>query len=327
MRLRKRKSHLTSLPEGVPPRKPAMTLVRWIYFGILLAILAYVLAYALERLIYVEARGYVAMQRHLLQTDREGVVRGLSLHVGDTVRRGQTLFRLEHEVVEDRREPAIWEDLKTRREIELRRAELAALRREIADKEARLERLAQFRLLELDRHGQREGALLAQELDADRARAGALQAGIAVLQGYRDGARRQGAIRRQIVSMDYASPFDGFVFRLEKGEHEFAHKGDTVVVLEDAHEVRVVAYFDMADLPRLRVGQRLEILLPDGQTLSGGIERIDSASLEHRERLARGYEPLEVLVRVQIRPETQGKELDWRRYNQLDVQVRLRTWG
>ncbi|MEW5769024.1 MAG: HlyD family efflux transporter periplasmic adaptor subunit [Pseudomonadota bacterium] len=326
MRLRNRKSHLTTLPEGKPPRKPAMSLVRLLYFGALLAFLAYLLAYAWERMLYVEARGHVAMQRHLLQTDREGILRGLTLRVGEAVRRGQPLFRIEQEVVEDRRDQAVWEDLKVRREIGLKRAALAALRTEIADRQARLDQLAQLRLLELDRLRQREYAALAQELAADRIKAAGLAEEIAALQGYLGGVRGQGVYRRQIAAMTYASPFDGFVYRLEKGEHEFAHKGDTVIVLEDAREVRVVAYFALEDLPSLKPGRRLEILLPDGQTHMGEIERIDSATLDHEERLARGYEPLEALVRVQIRPDARPADIDWRSYNQLDVKVRFHSW-
>lgn len=325
MRLRNRKSYVTNLPEGVAPRKAAMSLVRLLYFGALIAFLLYLLYYAWERLIYVEAPGYVAMERHLLQTDREGMVRGLDLRVGDAVKKGQQLFRIEQEVVDDRRDAAVWERLKMQREIGLKKAALASLRREIARKQARLGQLSQFKLLELDRDRQREFSLLGQDVESDRLKAEGLEQEITALGSYLGSLRGQEGYQRHTVATPYVSPFDGFVYRLEKGEHEFAHKGDSILVLEDARHVRIRAYFTLEDMPRVNAGRGVSIILPDGQSLAGEVERLDSASIDQQEKLAHGYQPLEALVRVVIRPGT-TEMVDWRRFNQLDVQVRFHVW-
>lgn len=303
-----------------------MSLVRILYFGALIGFLAYLLYFAWERLIYVEAPGYVSMERHLIQTDREGVVRGLGVRMGDAVRQGQRLFQLEQEVVDDRRDSAVWERLKMQREIGVKKAALASLEREMAGKQARLGQLGQIKLLELDRDRRREFALLDQDLAADRIKAEGLAQEIAALNAYLGNLRGQEGYRRYTVATPFDSPFDGFVYRLEKGEHEFAHKGDTVLVLEDARQVRIRAYFPLSDLPRLKPGQKVALRLSDGQELSGKIERLDSTSVEHQEKLAHGYQPMEALVRAEILPVVKAGEVDWRRYNQLDVQVRFHPW-
>jgi multidrug resistance efflux pump len=304
-----------------------MSLARLVYFGVLLAIIAYLLMYFWERWLYVEGRGYVAMERHLLQTDVEGSVRGLDLRVGEAIKTGQPLFRIERTLMADVRDQVAWEDLKGMREIGLKRAMLEALRQEVADKEVRLNEMSQLKLLEFDRQRQRENILLAQDLANDRHKMAGLSAELAALRGYLAGARSQAGVRSEVVAANFLSPFEGFVYRLDKGEHEYAHRGDTVLILENAKKVHVIAYFSLDDLPRLHVGKALEILLPDGGMHRGIIERIDSASVDHQEKLARGYEVLEALVRVQIRPAAQPQDVDWRRYNQLDVKVRFQNWG
>lgn len=329
MRLRNRKSYVTTLPEGAPEKKPAMSLVRLLYFAGLAFVLLYLLFYAAQRLVYVEAAGYVAMERHLLQTDRKGTIRGLELRAGEAIQRGQRLFRIEQEVVEDRRGAAVGERLKMRREIGLKQAELAALEREIEGRVARQKHLAQLKLLELDRERYREFALLERELAGDRLKAEGLRQELAALRGYQGGLGGLEGYRRYTESTPFASPFDGFVYRVEKGEHEFAHEGDTVLVLEDAGQVRIHAYFSLEDLPRLRPGKAVELMLPDGHSAPGRIARLDSASAEHADKLSKGYQPLEALVRVEITPlEAAGTpaRIDWRRYNQLDVKVRFKAW-
>lgn len=326
MRLRNRKSYVITLPEGVAAKKPAMSLVRWLYFGGLIFVVCYLLLYAAERLFYVEANGYVSMERHLLQTDREGVVRGLSLRVGDEIKRGQLLFRLDQDVVDDRRDAAVWERLKMRREIGLKQAELSALQREIAGKETRLAESARIKLLELDRDRHRDLFLLGREVEADRLKAESAHREIDALRAYLSGLRGQEAYRRYTSETPFHSPFDGFIYRVEKGEHEFAHKGDSVLVLEDAGNVSVHAYFRLDDLPKLRVGRSVELNLPDGLSLSGRIERIDSSSIDHQEKLSKGYQPLEALVRARIVPVNPPAQIQWRRYNQLDVRVRFKAW-
>jgi multidrug resistance efflux pump len=326
VRLRTRKSYVTNLPEGVATRKPGMSLVRWLYFGALIFVLLYLLFYAAQRLFYVEANGYVSMERHLLQTDREGVVRGLTARVGDPIKRGQPLFRLTQEVVDDRRDAAVWERLKMQREIGIKQAELVSLQREIEGKTARVANIGQFKLLELDRDRYREFALLGRELAADRLKADALRQEIAALRSYHGNLRGQEGYRRFTAETPVHSPFDGFIYRVEKGEHEFAHKGDTVLVLEDAGKVRVLAYFNLEDLPKLKVGRQVELILPDGQALGGKIERVDSSSVDSLEKLGKGYQPLEALVRVQIAPLESSVQVEWRRYNQLDVRVRFSAW-
>lgn len=326
MRLRNRKSYVTTLPEGVPEKKPAMSLVRLLYFAGLAFVLLYLLFYAAQRLFYVEAAGYVAMERHLLQTDRKGTIRGLALKAGDAIRRGQPLFRIEQEVVDDRRDAAAWERLKMRREIGLKQAELAALERGIEDMAQRQQHLAGLKLLELDRDRHREFALLGRELEGERLKALGLRQELAALRGYQGGLGGLEGYRRSVEATPFHSPFDGFVYRVEKGEHEFAREGDTVLVLEDAGQVRIHAYFSLEDLSRLRVGKPVGLVLPDGTSLAGRIARLESASVEHPDKLSKGYQPLEALVRVEIAPAEAPARIDWRRYNQLDVQVRFKAW-
>jgi multidrug resistance efflux pump len=323
MKLRARKSYVTSLPEGTPARRRGVPVVRWLYFSAMAAVVAYLALYAAQRLMYVEARGYVGMERHLLQADREGVLRGLALRPGQAVSHGQLLFRIEQEVVEDRRDATAAERLRAERDIAVRDAERESLQREAAARSGRLATIGRQKLLELGRDNAREAAALDLQIRADRARAAQLEREIAVLREYQQRLLGQEGYERYNTELPYYSPFDGFVYRVEKGEREFARKGDTVLVLEDADRVRVYAYFGIEDLPVLDVGGSVEVLLPDGRYVDAAIERIDSAAVDSVERLSRGYQPLEALVKATLVPVRSAAALDWRRYNQMDVHVRL----
>ncbi|AGH73023.1 HlyD family secretion protein [Edwardsiella piscicida] len=74
------------------------------------------------------------------------------------------------------------------------------------------------------------------------------------------------------------APTDGFITNLRTRVGNYAHAGTPLVALIDRHSFYVMGYFEETKLRHIRVGERADIMLYDGNTpLQGRVESIGRA--------------------------------------------------
>lgn len=95
MNIRNRTRYFSSLPEGQAPANPAKKMTSRLYFLVLAGLIAYLLFYAADRMLYLETRGQVEVGRYLIHANLEGTIDEILVSPGDSVLPGQTLATIQ----------------------------------------------------------------------------------------------------------------------------------------------------------------------------------------------------------------------------------------
>jgi multidrug resistance efflux pump len=186
--------------------------------------------------------------------DVPGLVEAVLVHDNQPVKRGDVLFRIDP----DRFQLALKQ---ADAEIANRKADMDEAAREAARSE-RLNDLSVSRETQEQRVARAEAAAAAYRLAFVDREVAALN----------------------LKRSDVISPVDGVVTNvgLEPGDYVTTGKG--VMALVDSATLRVEGYFEETKLPRIKVGDRVQVrLLGDAQPLTGRVESI-AAGIADRER-------------------------------------------
>jgi multidrug resistance efflux pump len=186
--------------------------------------------------------------------DVSGLVAQVMVHDNQSVTRGQILFRIDPD----------------RFELALAQADAAMASRKAQMDEADREASRYQRLTQLS---------VSQETQEQR-QTNAEAAGAAYRQAVADRAVAELNLRRSAVT----SPVDGTVTNvlLEPGDYVTTGKG--VMALVDRATLRIEGYFEETKLPKIHVGDRVQMrLMGEPQVLTGHVESI-AAGIADRER-------------------------------------------
>jgi multidrug resistance efflux pump len=186
--------------------------------------------------------------------DVSGLVAEVLVHDNQPVKHGDVLFRIDPD----------------RFQLGLKQAEAAVANRKAEMDEAARESVRSERLNDLS---------VSRETQEQRlAKAEATAA-----------AYRQSLVDREVAQLnlkrsDVISPVDGVVTNVNLEPGDYAVTGKGVMALVDTRTLRVEGYFEETKLPRIHVGDRVQVrLLGEATTLSGRVESI-AAGIADRER-------------------------------------------
>ncbi len=324
MKLRNRKSYITNLPEGSAPENVRPKITQLIYFAILGSIVAYILTIVGGRLLYLDTRGQVEIEKTLISSARGGNIASLAVREGQQLRKGDLIARIDAvKQCIPVQNKALY---KLQLDIGLNEKRLALLKAKQAEL-ARMQRGGQLRrALELDRESVDFGkqywrernklasdlAMTSKELELQRKQLNDME-------------RRAGT---QIVDPEcqdeiIRAPFPARVQVVRRRVREFANRGDAIVILtRNEAPVRIEAYFTEDELKHLNLGKKIDVTFPDGVESIGVVSAVYSSAYSVPEREWKGYRPLTTGVRAHLYPIDDNEKQNWKQYDRMEVRVR-----
>jgi RND family efflux transporter MFP subunit len=186
--------------------------------------------------------------------DVSGLVSEVLVHDNQTVKKGDVLFRIDPD----------------RFRLALEQAAAAAAARRADMDEAQRESVRSQRLNDLSVSRETQEQRMAK---ADAAAA-----------AYRQAEADLAVAQLNMKRSDVISPVDGTLTNVALEPGDYAVTGKGVMALVDSATLRVEGYFEETKLPRIRVGDRVRVLLlGEPQILNGRVESI-AAGIADRER-------------------------------------------
>jgi len=227
--------------------------------------------------------------------DVSGLVTSVAVVHDQTVKRGQLLFTIDRERYElalRQADAAITTAESTigvqKANINVQKASIAAHRAALAEAQreaARNDGLAS--LVSREATEQSHTKVAEEQASVAQSEAALTQSEAAVVQA--EAALGQAQATRAVAALnldrtEVRAPTDGFLSDVTVRVGDYVAPGKAVVALVDAASVRVEGYFEETKMPRLHVGQAVEVKLMGEETpLRGHIQSIAPA-IEDRER-------------------------------------------
>jgi len=125
MKLRTKKSFFKTLPEEKPKKRVSIKISSLLYFGFLFGIVLYIVIYTGKHYMYLEAKGFVELEKYLIKSEVNGKVSQSYIQHGNKISKNQALIQLKT----DARQPTAMmnEILKTKKNIAKKLSDLSLL--------------------------------------------------------------------------------------------------------------------------------------------------------------------------------------------------------
>ncbi len=319
MRIRKRRSYLTSLPETVAPEKTVHKISHWLYLVVLLIVFGYFLYYLYLVLTGFEGYGQVKVEKTNLSSTIDGNLSNIAVSESQVVAKGELIASLTPAQICDQK-PDFQLD-KLSYEIELKNARIDSLRQQLAGLRESADMLQLRRALELDDDLYDE----IQQSEKLRFQLGLLIKERDIQQQLRRTLGMQLAVAsvpKQCQPYSIVAPFDGIVKKILFNPQEFVKKGDPIVIYESFNApVTIEAFLSKHELKNLAEGANVDIAFPDGRFGTGIIEAIHSTAYAFPKVQWEDYEPLDTRIRIKVIPIDQEQALLWKNYDLMRVRV------
>lgn len=119
----------------------------------------------------------------------------------------------------------------------------------------------------------------------------------------------------------FYSPLKGTVTTVMKNEFEVALKSEEIMSIHRPNNVTIKGFFKQSDLKALKIGDRVDLVFPDGSKGRGIIRRFYFATYRLPEEFQKKYEPTTRSLAVDIYPETPEALKKWKAYWKMGVKI------
>lgn len=121
------------------------------------------------------------------------------------------------------------------------------------------------------------------------------------------------------------APVNGFVDKLFKNPGAQVFAGDPIMTLRpETEDVMIHGFFKQSQVRYIKKGKKVKISFPDKSESTGLIDQYYAFSESYKEKLKDGYTPLKSGILVEIRPVGPGDSPLWRKYDRMNVILRIR---
>ena len=334
MRLRHPKpvlSHSNLADTGKPSLGSRIT--RWIYFSVLIALVLYIVWYAVFRFFYIDNRGLVEADRTRIASSRGGRILDLPAKNGDHVRKGELLARLKSP--NDCDVPAVSKaqeetpELRSLRRKQLSdRTQLRVLLQQRKEKKTRLQHMKYRHAMELSISGAASQRL---KLEDDMLRIGgeirSLRAMIPLRK--KDIQHLQAMLKLGEISPGCRdevihAPYNGTIVSKDHWPFEVMQRTEPIMdIIADDASVHIESYFRNDAFETLHIGMHLTVFFPDGSQSRAKVTAIKSTSLAFPNReFHDDYLPFRTRILAIIEPVDEADVVLWKQFNQMEVEVR-----
>lgn len=328
MKLRNRRSYLPTSPESRPPKARAPKVTHYVYLLLLVGILGYLAYIVWQRVMFVEAKGQVEVERITVSSSRGGKISQLPVSDGQAVRNGDLLARIlpPQECRAEKDTPRLND---VRMEASLTASEIAILSDRLAELRAQLfERQRLRRALEIDtkladiaREIRDSIESTKEDIARKRARLGLLQERIEQLQTRVAEQIPPPECRPEVIT----APGDGHVYRVAHKKAEIVARAEPLLTfIPGSPKVWVEALIPNDSVDQLSAGQKVSILFPDGVRSSGIVTSITSTTSNVIRPDWEPEPPPANHARLIIRPAKPSDSTRWQTYNRMTVTMRAK---
>jgi multidrug resistance efflux pump len=327
MKLKSRKSHFQTLPEGQAPRRLLPVLLKFAYYLLLLGVLFGLIYVVAVRYLYISGKGQVETEKRIIGSAYGGRIKTLARQAGDAFSVGDILAvidtGIECPVVEpDMRPVRLAYDIRLKQsERDIYARQLKTLESSMADGILpRALEIGDAYTLRKNQDSERDMQRLQEKIDLLSAEIAAKQQEMAILkQTQATPAKRTRGCGLEKLEV----PFAGRVAHVVHQPGEHAEKGAPLfIVTPEGSAVFVEAFFDKKHLRYLGAGKAMTIEFPDRTTSRGTVVDYLSSASYYAERDRKDYLPVEARLRVNLKPADPADAALWRRYDRMDVLVR-----
>lgn len=329
MNLYNRKSLITAAPEGTPVTSYKPSITKWIYFSLVILLVAYLIYLLIKPYYLIEAQGLVDVEVRDVLAERDSLMVQLAVKPGQTFKKGELLASFAAEKRCTAEPDPVLEKLSF--DMQLVNNDIQALQREkaaLAAMPATTDSMQ--RALEVNaslfRQQQQQQQKQQQELDKLNLEINKEQQRLAIMTGRHSRlaeAKRQQPVDEACLEKHIYAGEDGQVKEVKVLAQDFAVKGRPILKYSPAEaQVRVVFLAD-ANLYRSFAQQsQLVVSFPDGSESFGRVEQIESVASQISGNLNDLLAKDKVQLRMTLVPVNPADRSLWRMYERLPVAVR-----
>lgn len=323
MRLSNRKSVITSLPEGEPPKNFMSKVTQWIYLLAVISLLVYIIYLLVKPSFLFNETGLVEVERIKLSSVIAGPISSLKVKESDLLKAGQTIAVVQNTssciVKQDRRIDELKHD------IGLDTAELKGLRKQLDQAKKAKSSNDLKRPLELGRgiignndRLTRQIQDLVIDIETLTSRIKLRRNHLETLQDQ----QKEMELPARCLDASISAPLSAKVDTIHIKENEFVERGETVLtIIPEKAKVSIEVYLDTDQLAYIHPGYIFGLQFPDGIASQGKVENISSTAKAFSEREWNDYEAIEPRLKVTLLPVKQEDAALWSKYDRLPVNV------
>jgi len=327
MKLRNRKSYMTSLPEGAPPKSYKPRITQLIYYAILLSVALYILYIFVSRFFYFNEMGFVEVDKTIISATYGGKILKLNLHEGQSINRNEIIAEIAASKdcsanLNNARENKLKYDLA------LNQSKLSLLKRNIASLQTRLNNSTLQRALETGQSLQSNDNKLKLELAKKQAETDLIESEI-ILQKQQLQTFKPLALKKvnaaSCANETIRSPFNSTVISVQRKINEFTSRGAPLITLAaDNATVRIEAYLKTDQRGYINKGDIVSVIFANNLETQAKISSIHSSAYNVPEREWDYYKPADTQLRVHLEPLNKQDAKLWKQYDRMEVAVRGR---
>jgi len=323
MRLRNRQAYISTLPEGEPDKNKASQITRWLYFSVLILMVAYLVYIGFTRFTQFQGRGQVELEKTIISPERGGQIISLVVKEGQGLQRGSLMASIKASRVCRPVDKSRTDKLSF--DIDLKKVEIDLLKKRMLSEQSARSDFSLRRALELDRSRIKQDEQAARKIADMKLKVGALMSEVTLQEAALNKAQPplpvafdSGCIEQQI-----RAPLSGIVHSVSHKIYEFAPRGEPLVTLiaYDA-AVRIEAFVENKYRRYIAVDMLVDVVFPDGLKTKGSINKILSSSAAFPRKEVKDYESLESSIRLHIVPVNDVDEQIWRTQDRMEVTIR-----
>jgi len=340
MRLRNKRTQLSSLPDKPSPRRKSVKIGTWLYFIIILGLLFYIGSFSLDRFFYIEGRGHIEIPKILVGAGYQGIIQSIHVKIQQHVVRNQQLAVLAS-IPQPKSAPkppkidAILKDI-IKNEHELMR--LQTRRDLMADRiekmRMELKRNNKWRLmeqaLEIRRSDNTAPIIDSNKLESLEYQLAEMNAAIDAQYDYIDRLETLIPEHEQIseapsLETTLTAPVDGIVGGIFRNSSEYLGTKETVLsIIPDYARAEIKAYFNLKHIAHVKAGGPVTIILPDKRSVEGRIDETYSVARQFKEADREDYIPIEPMLEVSIIPSGSVDDNIWKLFDEMEITIKVR---
>ncbi len=326
MKLRNRKSYITSLPEGAPPANLRPRITQIIYYSILLFVVAYIIYIFGSRIFYYKETGFVEVDKIIISASHGGKLIKLLVTEGQMIKKKDLIASVA--ASKNCSSTLNTQHSKLKYALALNRSKLSLFNRAIANLKNRYNTASLQRALETGQAKNTSNNKLQLEILKKQNEIDLLESQIILQQQQFKNSRPMllaNDTSADCFNENIYAPFNGSVYAVHRKLNEFTQRGKPLLTLvANNAKVRVETYLKTELLPNLAVGKIATVALTENIKTQAKIKAIHSSAYNVPGREWNNYKPAETHVLVYLKALNKQDAKLWKKYDRMEVKVRGR---